>query len=161
MIEQLESKRFWNDFDWYLLGASVFLSLISLTEIYSATMNDPSQNYFLRQGAWVCAGLAAAFVVASIDYHVLSEHIPWLYILSVGVLIYTLVLGRTVAGSKSWIAFGSVTFQPSEPIKMVVVIALARYLSELRGKKYMTLAQILKAAFISLLPMSLVALQGD
>src|SRR5262245_32164392 len=158
MIEPLRSDRFRQDFDWYLLGASVFLSLISLTEIYSSTMNDPSQNYFLRQGAWVCAGLAVAFIVSTIDYHVLSEHVPWLYILGVGVLLYTLALGRTVAGSKSWIVFGPVTVQPSEPIKMVVVIALARYLSELRSSKYMTLAQILKAAFISLFPMSLVAL---
>jgi rod shape determining protein RodA len=161
MIQPLGAKRFWQDFDWLLLGAALLLSMISLTEIFSATMNDPSQNYFLRQAAWVAAGILAAFVVAAIDYHVLSEHVPWLYILSVGVLIYTLALGRTVAGSKSWIAFGSITFQPSEPIKMVVVIALARYLSELRSKKYMTMAQILKAAFISLFPMSLVALQGD
>ena len=67
MIEPLRSDRFRQDFDWYLLAASVALSLISLTEIYSATMNDPSQNYFLRQGAWVCAGLAVAFIVAAID----------------------------------------------------------------------------------------------
>jgi rod shape determining protein RodA len=124
-------------------------------------MNDSSENYFVRQAAWVLVGIVAAFIVASINYHLLSEHIPWLYVLSVGVLMYTLVFGRTVAGSKSWIALGSVTFQPSEPIKMVVVIALARYLAELRIGKYMTLSQIVKAAVICLVPMSLVALQGD
>jgi rod shape determining protein RodA len=161
MIEPLRSRRFWQDFDWFLLGAALLLSLISLTEIYSSTMNQPSENYFLRQGAWVLVGILAAFIVAAIDYHALSEHIPWLYILAVGVLLYTLALGRTVAGSKSWIALGPVTFQPSEPIKMVVVVALARYLSELRSSRYMTLGQIIKAAFICLLPMSLVALQGD
>ncbi len=161
MIEPLRSKRFWQNFDWSLLGAALLLSIISLTEIYSSTMNEPSENYFLRQGAWVLVGILAAFIVAAIDYHALSEHIPWLYILAVGVLVYTLALGRAVAGSKSWIVLGPITFQPSEPIKMVVVVALARYLSELRSSRYMTFGQIIKAAFICLLPMSLVALQGD
>ena len=103
MIKPLRSKRFWQDFDWFLLGAALFLSLISLTEIYSSTMNEPSENYLLRQGAWVLVGILAAFVVAAMDYHVLSEHISWLYVLAVGVLVYTLALGRTVAGSTSWI----------------------------------------------------------
>src|SRR5262245_10075649 len=161
MIEPLRSKRFWQDFDWSLFGAALFLSIISLTEIYSSTMSQPTENYFLRQGAWVLVGILVAFIVAAMDYHAISEHIPWLYILAVGVLLYTLALGRTVAGSKSWISLGPVSFQPSEPIKMVVVVALARYLSELRSAKYMTLSQIVKAAIICLLPMSLVALQGD
>lgn len=161
MIEPLRSKRYWQDFDWFLLGAALLLSVISLTEIYSSTMNDPSGNYFLRQGAWVLVGIMALFIVAAIDYHALSEHIPWLYVFSIGLLVYTLVLGRTVAGSQSWIAIGPLTLQPSEPIKVVVVIALARYLSELRSSKYMTLGQIIKAGIICLLPMSLVALQGD
>ena len=161
MIEPLRSKRHWKDFDWFLLGAALLLSIISLSEIYSSTMNEPSENYFLRQAAWVMVGIMAAFIVVAINYHTLSDHVPWLYILSIGALVYTLALGRTVAGSKSWIALGPITFQPSEPIKMVVVVALARYLSELRSSKYMTLGQITKAAFICLLPMSLVALQGD
>src|SRR5882762_4665812 len=107
MIEPLRSKRFWQDFDWFLLGAALLLSIVSLTEIYSSTMNDPAENYFLRQGAWVFVGILAVFLVAAIDYHALSEHIPWLYVLAIGVLLYTLAFGRTVAGSKSWIAVGS------------------------------------------------------
>jgi rod shape determining protein RodA len=82
-------------------------------------------------------------------------------VLAIGLLLYTLAFGRTVAGSKSWIVLGPITVQPSEPIKMVVAVALARYLSELRSSRYMTLSQIAKASIICLLPMSLVALQGD
>src|SRR5262249_28129444 len=141
MLGALNPRRFWQDFDWLLLGAALLLSVISLVEIYSATMNQPSENFFLRQFAWVVVGIVFLFVVAAIDYHVLSEHIPWLYVLSVGGLLYTLAMGRTVAGSKSWIAIGPVTVQPSELVKMVVVVALARYLSELRTSRYMTSTQ--------------------
>ena len=127
MIGPTESKRFWQDFDWLLLAAAVALSIISLTEIYSSTMNQPSESFFLRQLAWVSVGILLAFIVAAIDYHALSEHIPWIYILALGALLYTLALGRTVSGSKSWVGLGPVAFQPSELIKMVVVVALARY----------------------------------
>ena len=124
-------------------------------------MNQPSENFFLRQLAWVVVGIVFLFVVAAIDYHFLSEHIPWLYILALAALLYTLALGHRVAGSKSWVALGPVTFQPSELIKMVVVVALARYLSELRNNRYMSFSQIVKGGLICFVPMALVALQPD
>ncbi len=161
MIEPIKSKRFLQDFDWVLLASACFLSVISLIEIHSATMNEPSGGYFVRQGVWVVVGIVFLFIVSALDYHVISEHVPWLYMLAVGALLYTLAMGHTVSGSKSWVDLGPVGFQPSEPIKMVAVVALARYLSELRESRYMTLIQIAKAGAIVGVPMVLVALQPD
>lgn len=161
MIEPLRSKRFWRDFDWPLLGAAFLLSVLSLTEIYSSTMHSQGDNFFLRQLAWVAVGIVFVFIVAAIDYHVLAEHIPWLYILSLGALVYVLLLGKTANGARSWVGIGSIGFQPSEVIKMVVVVALARYLSELRSSKYMTFVEIVKAGVICAVPMALIALQPD
>src|SRR5215470_10013122 len=110
MIEPLQSKRIWRDFDWLLLVAAIALSVISLVEIYSSTMAQPTENFFIRQLAWVCVGIVSLFVVSAIDYHLIAEHIPWLYILAVGALLYTLALGHTVAGSKSWVNLGPVAF---------------------------------------------------
>jgi len=152
--------HFWKDFDWVLLAAALLLSAISIAEIHSATIAQP-ENFFLRQLAWVAVGVVFLFIVSAIDYHLIAEHIPWLYILAIGVLLYTLALGHRVSGSKSWVALGRVQFQPSELIKMVAVVALARYLSELRSSRYMTFIQVAKACVIVLVPMGLVALQPD
>jgi rod shape determining protein RodA len=161
MMVPIKSRRFWQDFDWILLVAALLLSIVSIIEIYSATMAQGAATYSLRQLAWVAVGIVALFVVSAIDYHHISEHIPWLYVLGLGALMYTLLLGHTVSSSKSWIGLGSVAFQPSEFIKMIVVVALARYLSELRSNKYMTLMQILKAGVIVVVPMGLILLQPD
>jgi rod shape determining protein RodA len=161
MIQPLRSRRFWQDFDWFLLGAALLLSLISLIEIYSSTMNLDSENYFVRQMFWVVVGVVCLFIVASIDYHVLSEHVPLLYIVAILALVFTLAFGKEVSGAKSWVSIGPLGFQPSEIVKMVVVIAVARYLSELRTSAYMTLSQIARAALICGVPMSLIALQPD
>jgi rod shape determining protein RodA len=161
MIIPLKSARFWQDFDWVLLVAAVGLSCISVTEIYSATMAQGAETYFVRQLAWVGVGIVLLFVVAAIDYHLISEQIPWLYVLSLGALLYTLLLGHRVSNSKSWVGIGSLGVQPSEFIKLVVVVALARYLSELRNVRYMTFVQIIKACLIVFVPMGLVLLQPD
>src|ERR1051326_493271 len=161
MIEPLKSRGFWKDFDWLLLAAAICLSVISLVEIYSSTMAQPTENFFIRQLAWVCVGIVFLFIVAAIDYHLIAEHIPWLYILAIGALIYTLALGHRVSGSKSWVKLGPVAFQPSELIKMVVVLALPRYLAGLRSSRYMTFMQAVKGCVICLLPVGLIALQPD
>ena len=161
MIEPFRPARLSKDFDWLLLTAAVCLSAISLIEIYSSTLAQPTENFFVRQLAWVCVGIVCLFIVAAIDYHLIAEHIPWLYLLAIGALLYTLALGHRVSGSKSWVNLGPVAFQPSELIKMVVVVALARYLSELRSSRYMTFSQVAKACLICFVPVGLVALQPD
>lgn len=161
MIEPLRSRTFLKDFDWPLLAAAVLISIISLVEIYSSTMNQVGENYFVRQLAWVVVGIIFVFIVSAIDYHVFSEHIPWLYILAILVLIATLLFGDRVSGAKSWIRFGSIGVQPSELVKMVVVLAAARYFSELRSSRYLTMLQIVKAGIICGIPAALVALQPD
>src|SRR5687768_13233964 len=132
MIEARKVRSFWKDFDWVLFAAVLLLCVISVTEIYSSTINLGGETYFLKQAAWILIGMAFMQVVAFLDYHTIAEQIPWIYMGSLGVLLYTRLTAREIAGARSWIELGPASFQPSEIIKMVVVVALARYLSELR-----------------------------
>jgi len=160
MIGALMGRRFWQDFDWFLLAVAVALSTIGVIEIYSSTLNMASTSYFPRQMVWVVAGVGISFVVASIDYHVLAEHINLIYIVAISLLAAVLLFGSTVAGSRSWFGIGSFGMQPSELAKLAVVVALARYFSANQGK-YLTLRQILAAIAICGVPVFLVAAQPD
>ena len=73
MIQPLRSKRRWKDFDWLLLAAAACLSIVSLVEIYSSTMAQPMEKFFMRQLAWVCVGIVLLFIVAAIDYHLITD----------------------------------------------------------------------------------------
>jgi len=100
-------RDIWHDFDWTLFCAILVLSAISLIEIYSATKNSQFEHYAaLKQLVWICIGIGLLFIVAALDYHIISEQIPLLYMAGIGVLVYTLALGRTVSGSRSWIVIG-------------------------------------------------------
>jgi len=155
-------RNLWHDFDWALFGAILVLSVISLIEIYSATKNSPAEHSAaFRQLVWIIIGIVILFTIAAMDYHTISEQIPWLYLAGIGVLIYTMALGRIVSGSRSWIVLGPMRFQPSELVKIIVIVAVARYLSELRNVRYVNLEQIVKASLICGIPIALVALQPD
>ena len=94
-------RDLWQDFDWTLFGAILVLSAISLIEIYSATKNSQFEQYAaLKQLIWICIGILLLFIVSALDYHIISEQIPLLYMAGIGVLVYTLALGRTVSGSR-------------------------------------------------------------
>src|SRR5437899_2793192 len=121
MVKSSKYKRFWQDFDWLLFGAAVVLSVISLSEIYSATMTTQGggEGYLFRQLAAVVVGVVCLFIVAAMDYHTIAEHIPWIYLGSIALLVYTLLFGRDHAGTKGWIQLGGgIGFQPAEMIKV-------------------------------------------
>ena len=124
-------------------------------------MNAQGESYLMRQLSAVLVGIVCVFIFAALDYHTLCERIPLIYIGSMGVLVFTLVFGKSIYGTKGWISFGFIRFQPAELIKVVAVVALARFLSELRSGKYMTLSDILKAGVIFGTPVFLILLQGD
>ena len=160
MMKFLEGSRVWRDFDWFLLSVALALCAIGLVEIYSSTLNAVSGSFFLRQLVWVVIGVGISFLVASIDYHLLAEHIVLIYAAAMGLLLAVLVVGSSTAGSRSWFGIGSFGLQPSELAKLVVVIALARYVSRIQ-RRYLTFTQIAVAGSICGFPFLLVALQPD
>lgn len=160
MVEPWAGGRFWRDFDWFLLGVVLLLSVIGLVEIYSSTLNLDGSTYFERQMAWVGIGVALLLIVASLDYHALADQIVWVYGAACLLLGVVLLIGHTVSGSQSWLRFGVVQLQPSEITKLVVVIALARFFASIH-ERYLSLSQALVATAICAGPVALVALQGD
>jgi len=148
------------DFDWFIVLLALAIALIGVVEIHSATQYDRAENFYLKQIYRILIGLFLMVVVMSIDYHALAENVPYLYAASVVALVAVLLFGRSVSGSKSWISVGFFELQPSELVKVVVVIALARFLCEIRSEHLAT-ADILKASAIAGLPILLVMLQPD
>ncbi|MGA3264875.1 MAG: rod shape-determining protein RodA [Terracidiphilus sp.] len=157
-------RRFlsFRDFDWTLLVMVLVLCAISVFEIYSATLHTKYAGYYTRQFFWIAAGLAAMFIFAKIDYHMLLDWVPWAY----GACLIPLALlavkmaGHKVLGSHRWISIGPMHFQPSEWVKLVLILAVARYFANLGGRS-LTWKDIFKAFALVGLPMLLVIRQPD
>ncbi len=155
-------RRFlsFRDFDWGLLGMVLLLCAISVVEIHSATLHTRFASFESKQFFWIAAGLVGMFILSKIDYHRLLDWAPWAYWVFLLSLIAVKVVGRKVLGARRWIAVGPFQFQPSEWVKLVLVLAVARYFANLGGRN-LTWREIFKAFGMVGLPMLLVLIQPD
>ena len=148
------------DFDWSLLGLVLLLCVISVLEIYSATLHTKYSGFHTKQIYWIAAGLVAMFVFSRIDYHKLIDFVSWAYGVCLVALVVVLVIGQKVLGARRWIKLGPMHFQPSEWVKLVLIIAVARYFANLGGRS-LTWRDIFKAFALVGVPMLLVIKQPD
>jgi rod shape determining protein RodA len=149
------------DFDWTLLAFVMMLSIISVLEIYSATLHTKFHGFQRMQILWIVGGLIAMFIMSLIDYHKLLSIVYWIYGFCLAGLVAVLLVGTRVNGGKRWIKLpGGAHFQPSEWVKLVLIVLVARYFTNLAGRD-LTWKDIFKAIGFVALPMLLVLKQPD
>jgi rod shape determining protein RodA len=156
-MTRLSSYR---DFDWVLLGFVLLLSLISVLEIKSATLHTKFHGFDHKQIGFLAIGIVLMFLISLIDYHRLLDIVHWAYGIGILSLVAVALFGTKVLGGKRWISFHGVHFQPSEWIKLILIIAVARYFWGLVGKE-LTWAEIGKVSAMVFIPMAFVLKQPD
>ena len=148
------------DFDWVLLGFVLLICSLGVLEIYSTTWGTKFAGAHIRQIYWIMAGLMLMFLVSLVNYQVLLENSKWFYIASLLSLLVVAVFGKKYLGARRWIQLpGGQHFQPSEWVKFVLIIALAKYFSEDTDRA--SLSDVVKAGLIAAVPMALVLKQPD
>ena len=157
-MRRLSSFR---DFDWMLLTFVLLMSFISVLEIKSATAHTKFHGFGEKQLGFLVCGLVLMFVISLIDYHRLVDIAPWAYGLGVVALVAVLAVGAKVMGARRWINLGGgVHFQPSEWVKLILILAVARYFWGLIGRE-LSWVDIGKAFALVGIPMALVLKQPD
>jgi rod shape determining protein RodA len=148
------------DFDWPLLGMVLLLCTISVLEIYSATLHTKYSGFHTKQMYWIAAGLVAMFLFSKIDYHKLIDFVPWAYVICLVALVAVKLVGTKVLGARRWIKIGPMHFQPSEWVKLILILLVARYFANLGGRS-LTWIDVFKAIALVGVPMGLVLIQPD
>jgi rod shape determining protein RodA len=150
----------YRDFDWVLLGFVLLLSLISVLEIKSATLHTKFHGFDHKQIGFLAIGIVLMFLISLIDYHRLIDIVHWAYGIGILSLVAVALFGTKVLGGKRWISFHGVHFQPSEWIKLVLIVAVARYFWGLAGRE-LSWAEIGKVSAMVFIPMAFVLKQPD
>ena len=152
--------------DWWLLAIYLILAAIGISTIYAAAFNennpsifDMSQHYG-KQALFLMLSLFMGLIIMLIDAKFFNTFAYVIYGISILLLIYVLVAGSTIAGSRSWIQFGGFSFQPSEFAKFGTALAVAHYLGDINTDFSKFKTQMIAYALV-LFPMMLVLLQGD
>jgi rod shape determining protein RodA len=149
------------DLDWPLLMITLVICAAGVVQIYSATHDTVWQDAWWKQVIYIGAGLLVMWIVSLIDYHSLLGHVRGMYVASVVGLLVTFVIGKQVFGSRRWIPLaGGFHFQVSEFVKLVIVLLVARFMTELKTEN-LELRDMFKIGGLIGIPMVLVISQPD
>jgi rod shape determining protein RodA len=157
-------RRLVQNFDWLLLALILLIAGIGIVNLYSAGFNRTPEGVtpvYLKQIYWLLVGLWILFLTLVIDYHHLEKLAYPLYILSIALLIAVMFAGKTVSGSKRWLVLGPISFQPSELVKIALILVLARHFHRLSPQGPLRFKDILFPLVLILIPAALIAKQPD
>ncbi|MBF6058563.1 putative lipid II flippase FtsW [Thiomicrorhabdus heinhorstiae] len=128
-----EASRKW-PLDFWLLGLITALCILGLTMVASSSVAisesrfGTSDHYFWRQLISMGMGAAFGYFLFQIPVDFWAKHRGKLFFLAIFLLIAVLIFGREINGSKRWLPLVVMNFQPSEFMKLVIVIFMAGYL---------------------------------
>jgi rod shape determining protein RodA len=149
------------DIDWTLLLVTMIVCAVGVLQIYSATRDTDYTSAWWKQVAYVAGGLIFMWIAMSVDYHGILHYVPLLYGLSVVALLLTAMFGQAAYGSTRWIPLPyGIHLQVSEFVKLVIILLVARYLTDLRSDE-LEVREMLKLAGLVLVPTALVIKQPD
>jgi rod shape determining protein RodA len=149
------------DFDWLLLIFVLMICGLGVMEIQSATVHTKFAGSHIKQMYWVLAGVGMMFAISAVNYQILLDQIHWFYIAAVASLMAVLVFGQKYLGARRWIKIGGTThFQPSEWVKLILILAVAKYFADLRHRE-LSWPDFMKAGAIVGIPMLMVLAQPD
>ena len=145
--------------DWVLFFVALLISFAGLV-----TMNSfVGENYFFeKQIVWISIGVLLFLGLSLVDFRFLrrTEVITILFVSSVVILLLLFIFGEITKGAQSWFNFGAFAIQPSDPVKLVTILLLAKYFSR-RHVEIANVRHILVSGLYTFILFFLVFLQPD
>ncbi len=146
-------------FNWPFLAVITLLAAIGVATLYSAegTWDPWAKQHATR----FCFGLGLLFLVALVDMRIWFRLAYPLYAVTLALLIVIMMIGTTVNGAKSWLTLGPINFQPSEAMKIVLVLALAHYYQKLSPENVSKPLALVAPVLMVFVPVALILSEPD
>ena len=154
--------NFVNKLDKTLLFSIISLLLIGLIVILSTSYSSVGIDFanFNKQLYFAILGIVVMIFVSSADYRALKNYTGIFYLLACFILLAVLLYGSLIRGTSSWFSFGMFNIQPSEFVKIIIIIVMAKYLSTEKNQKNDIKKMFVSGIYI-ILPVLLIILQPD
>ncbi len=161
----INERNFLSRLDFRLIALIFCLNILGLFNLFSATHGPSSDNVetlFIQQIVWLVAGWTIFFILTFLDYLWINKFVWLIYILNVSALVYTDLYGKIVLGGQRWIDLHFFRYQPSETMKLCLILILARLLITQNSQgKGMGLRALFWPGLLILIPFSLTVKQPD
>ncbi len=153
-------RRLIKNFGWLILFLSLLFSAFGLINLYSASYHT-GLGTFKKQLIWVCLGFITMLIITFMNSNLLKRYTMHIFVISLITLVLVFIFGREVSGSQSWIAFGPISIQPSEFVKISLILIIARFYSNDFEDGPFGLKDIIKPIIFTIMIFCLILLQPD
>lgn len=153
-------RRIVRSIDWVLVTLIAGIVALALINLNSAGAGDWTGK-IQTQIRWLGLGTIAALIVAALDYRVLHRVAYLAYLFALVLLGLVPVIGVMRNDARRWLEFGEYQFQPSELMKVLLIVALARFLSDRPAKAPRRLRHLIVPFTMFLVPVALIVNQPD
>ena len=156
-------RRRYKDFDIILFTAALAIFMIGLLAIHSATQAKGlalSESYALKQLIWFGIGILLLIITVRISYHKFLDIAYILYIVNILLLVLVLVMGHVRLGAQRWFSIFGFAFQPSEFMKISMLLALSAYVGQKKNAMESP-ESLITPTILMAIPFVLVLLQPD
>jgi len=150
------------DVDWPLLLITMVICAVGVLQIFSATMDTNFHSAWWKQILYIFGGLVLMWLIMAIDYHSLMHYVPALFIAGAMALLFTYIFGESIWGGRRWIPIAlGFRLQVSEFVKLVVILLVARYLTDYVKTDELEIRDMAILSGLVLIPTALVLKQPD
>jgi rod shape determining protein RodA len=156
-------RRLFTHFDWTLLGIVLLIASVGILNIYSTTSGGEFSGtpLYLKQIFWLLIGLAVMVVIAFTEYRFYLDLAYIVYAVAIFLLLVVMGYGIVTSGAQRWIKIGSVSFQPSELVKISLILALSKFFQRPPAQGGYSLRDLTSPFLLLLLPLGLILKQPD
>ena len=155
-------RRLIRDFDWLTLLLALGIAFLGALGIYSSVRGEAGASHlFFDHLLRLVVGFTALAVVLAVDYRFLVRQGYFLFGFSVLLLVGVEFVGKFGMGAQRWLSLGGVMIQPSEFLKISMVLMLARYLGGLKKKPPLDVRDVLPTLVAVSVPFFLILIQPD
>ncbi len=158
-------RRLIKNFDWGLMALILLIGMVGLGILYSALTagNETGAIHILfkKQMIWMGAGFIVMMIILVIDFRNLDKMNLFIYTICVGLLISVILFGQLGGGSRRWLLIGFVRIQPSELMKIALIISLASVYAASISNTGFNFRKLIKPAVLCVIPFVLIVNQPD
>lgn len=155
-----ENKKF--DYNFALIILS--LNLVGLLNLYSASHGVNTvglSRLFFQQMVWLTMGWTVYLILTFINYNIIKSWATYIYFANLLFLVAVLVVGKKSLGAQRWIDLGFFRFQPSETMKVALVLVVAKILTERIRPEGMGIKELIYPLIITMVPFAITVVQPD
>ncbi|TSC72890.1 MAG: rod shape determining protein RodA [Parcubacteria group bacterium Gr01-1014_38] len=146
--------------DWALVASALLLALLGVVLLSTAGETTGARALAVRQALFAAVGIALVFLLGSVHYSVFRTLAGPLYVVVLLLVVLTLVQEHRIRGVAAWLVVGGAQLQPSELLKVALVLVLARLSGE-SSTPWLSGRRLLSAIAVVGLPIVLVLRQPD